>query len=111
MFSSKDPFNIFGVVVMVVGGGGVFYIFDVPSGEAFNDFRWNPTGEEGGGQENTILKGMSKMYGPNEIVTTDDRDPPWINIKIKSLVENKTGYFKIYSKPSNAASLRHFEQM
>ena len=31
----------------------------------------------------------------NEIVTIGDRDPPWINIKIKSLVENKTEYFKI----------------
>ena len=48
--------------------------------------------------------------GCSELVTIDDRDPPWINIKIKSLVENETGYFKIYFKPSNAASLRHFEQ-
>ena len=29
----------------------------------------------------------------NEIVTIGDRDPPWINIKIKFLVENKTEYF------------------
>ena len=48
---------------------------------------------------------------PNEIVTIDDRDLSWINIKIKSLVENETGYFKIYFKSNNAASLRHFEQM
>ena len=48
---------------------------------------------------------------PNEIVTTDDRDPPWINIKTKSLVENKTGYFKICFKPSNDASSRDFKQM
>ena len=61
LFSSKNPFNFLGVVV-VVGGGGGFYIFDVPRGEGFNNFRWNPTGEEGG-QENTILKGTSKMYG------------------------------------------------
>ena len=57
-----------------------------------------------------ILNIMSNFI-PNEIVTMDDRDPPWINIKIKSLVENKTGYCKIYFKPNNAASLRHFEQM
>ena len=45
----------------------MFYIFDVPRGEGVNDFRWNPTeGEDwgGGGQENTILMGKSKTYGP-----------------------------------------------
>ena len=26
---------------------------------------------------------------PNEIVTIHDRDPPWINNKIKSLIKNK----------------------
>ena len=36
-----------------------------------------------------------RNFIPNEIVTIDDRDPHWINIKIKSLVENKTEYFKI----------------
>ena len=29
------------------GGEGVFYIFDVPSGEGFNDFRWNPIWRRG----------------------------------------------------------------
>ena len=38
LFSSKNPFNFF----------GMFYIFDVPRGKGFNDFRWNPTGGEGG---------------------------------------------------------------
>ena len=37
----------------------------------------------------------------NEIVTTDDRDPPWINNKIKSLINNKTEYFKNCVKPNN----------
>ena len=32
---------------------------------------------------------------PNEIVTIDDRDPPWVNNKIKSLIKNKNEYFKI----------------
>ena len=39
LFSSENPFNIFGG-----WWWGVFYIFDVPSGEGFSDFRWNPTG-------------------------------------------------------------------
>ena len=52
----------FGIYYPSIVGEGVFHLFDVPRGEGFNDFRWNPTGDEGG-QENTILKGMSKMYG------------------------------------------------
>ena len=48
---------------------------------------------------------------PNEIVTIDDRDPPWINNKIKSLIKNKNEYFKNCVKPNNSESIRHFEQM
>ena len=47
----------------------------------------------------------------NEIVTIDDRDPPWINNKIKFLIKNKGEYFKTYAKPNNPESVRHFEQM
>ena len=63
LFSSENPFNFLGVLVERGGGGGGFYIFNVPRGEGFNDFKWNPTGGEGG-QEDTILKGASKMYSP-----------------------------------------------
>ena len=48
---------------------------------------------------------------PNEIVTIDDRDPPWINNKIKSLIKNKNEYLKNCVKPNNSESIRHFEQM
>ena len=48
---------------------------------------------------------------PNEIVTIDDRDPPWINNKIKSLIKNKNEYFKNCVKPNNSESVRHFEKM
>ena len=47
----------------------------------------------------------------NEKVTTDDRDPPWINNKIKFLIKNKVEYFKTCAKPNNSESVRHFEQM
>ena len=50
-------------------------------------------------------------FVPNEIVTIDDRDPPWINNKIKSLIKNKTKYFKNYVKPNSPESIRQFEQM
>ena len=58
----------------------------------------------------TILDIISNFI-PNEIVTIDDRDPPWINNKIKSLIKNKNQYFKNCVKPNNSESLRHFEQM
>ena len=43
--------------------GGVLYI---RRPEGINNFRWNLTvgGRDGGGQENTVLKGASKMYRP-----------------------------------------------
>ena len=47
---------------------------------------------------------------PNEIVTIDDRDPPWVSNKIKSLIKNKTECFKNCVKPNNPVSIRHFEQ-
>ena len=58
----------------------------------------------------TILNIMSNFIR-NGIVTPDDRDPPWINDKIKSLIKNKTEYFKNCVKPNNPESIRHFEQM
>ena len=48
---------------------------------------------------------------PNKIVTIDDRDPPWINNKIKSLNKNKNKYFESCVKPNNSVSIQHFEQM
>ena len=54
---------------------------------------------------------MMSRFVPNEIITIDDRGPPWLNHKIKSLIKNKTEYFQNYVDPNNAVSLRHFEQM
>ena len=48
---------------------------------------------------------------PNKIVTIDDRDPPWINSKINSLMKNKTENFKNCVKANNPESITHFEQM
>ena len=48
---------------------------------------------------------------PNEIVIIADRDSPWINNTIKSLIEIKTEYFKNCVKPNNSESIRHLELM
>ena len=58
----------------------------------------------------TILNIVSNFIS-NEIITIGDRDPPWINNKIKYLIKNKTEYFKNFFNPNNAASIRHFRQM
>ena len=57
-----------------------------------------------------LLNIMSNFI-PNEVVTIDDRDLPWINNKIKSLIKDKTEYFKNCVKSDNPGSIRHFEQM
>ena len=57
----------------------------------------------------TMLNIMS-IFIPNEIVTIDDRDPPWIDNKIKSLIKYKNEYSNKI-KPNNSESIRHFEQM
>ena len=84
--------------------------------KAIQGFDWDKafldksTGEKVSIFTKTILNIMSNFI-PNEIVTIDDRDPPWINNKIKFLIKDKTGYFKNCVKPNNYQSIRHFEQM
>ena len=56
----------------------------------------------------TVVNIMSN-YIPNEIITMNDKDPPWINNKIKSLIKHKTEYFKNCYKAKDSASIRHLE--
>ena len=58
----------------------------------------------------TIVNIMSNFIR-NKIVTIDDRDPTWINNKIKSLIKSKKLYFKKCVKPKNSEEIRRFEQM
>ena len=84
--------------------------------EAIESFDWDKAFFDKSADEKTsiltktILNIMSNFI-PNEIVTIDDRDPPWITNKIKCLIKNKTEYFKNGVKPNNPVSIRHFEQM
>ena len=50
----------------------------------------------------TMLNIMSNFI-PNEIVITGDKDSPWINNKIKSLIKI-IEYFKNCVKPTNPVS-------
>ena len=61
--------------------------------KAIQGFDWdkafldNSTEEKASIFTKTILNIMSNFI-PNEIVTINDRDTPWINNKIKSLIKN-----------------------
>ena len=45
---------------------------------------------------NQIIKNILCNFIPNEAVTCDDRDPPWINNKIKGLIQEKNIAKKCY---------------
>ena len=46
---------------------------------------------------NTIIN-IKSNYVPSEVVTVDDRDPPWINDKIKNFIQTKKRLYKNYLK-------------
>ena len=54
-----------------------------------NAFLDKKTDEEASILTKTIFNIMSNFIS-NEKVTIDDRDPPWINYKIKSLIKSRT---------------------
>ena len=84
--------------------------------KAIQGFEWDKASLDKSTEENasiltrTILDIMNNFI-PNEKVTIDDRDPPWINNKIKSLIKNMNEYLKNCVTPNNSESIRHFEQM
>ena len=84
--------------------------------KAIQGFNWDkPFSDKSTDEKVSILTkailNIISNFIPNEIVTIDDRDPPWINNKMKSLIKNKTEYFKNCVKLNNPESLRNFEQM
>ena len=84
--------------------------------KAIQGFDWDKTFLDKSTEEKasiltkSILNIMSNVI-PNEKVTIDDKDPPWINNKIKSLIKNKTEHFKNCVERNNSESIRYFEQM
>ena len=53
----------------------------------------------------TITDIMSNFF-PNEIIICDDRDPPWINGRIKNLILYKANFYKTFVRGKN--SMFHF---
>ena len=45
---------------------------------------------------NRIIKNIISNYIPHEIIICDDRDPPWINNRVKELINEKNNTFQCY---------------
>ena len=51
------------------------------------------------------IQNIISNYIPHETITCDDRNPPWIDEKIKKLVLQKNGAFLAYSRDKNNTDL------
>ena len=45
---------------------------------------------------NKTIKNVLSNYIPHETITCDDREPPWINSKIKQLIQEIYNTYRIY---------------
>ena len=45
---------------------------------------------------NKTIKSIFSNYIPHETITCDDRDTPWINSKIKELIQEIDNTYRIY---------------
>ena len=51
-------------------------------------------------------------FGPNELITCDDRDPPWMNRYIKNLIAAVNDFHKTFVLPSgNTGNLLMFKHL
>ena len=48
---------------------------------------------------------------PNETILVDDRDPPWITSKLKSMIHEKNLFYKKYLIPNNKETSQAFSQI
>ena len=71
---------------------------------ALNDFNWERVFSNTNVNENvcifnkTVLNVLSNFI-PCETILCDDKDPPWFNSRIKSLLQTKNKVFNIKTKP------------
>ena len=56
---------------------------------------------------NRTIKNILHNFIPHEIITCDDRDPPWIDSSIKRLIQDKNEAYKRFKRSNNNS--QHFE--
>ena len=57
------------------------------------------------------IPNIMNNFIPNETVLVDDRDPPWITSKLKSMIQEKNLLWKKSLKPNNQETLQAFSQI
>ena len=58
----------------------------------------------------TVLNIMSNFI-PNETILVDDRDPPWITSKLKSMIQKKNLFYKKSLKLNNQETIQAYSQI
>ena len=80
--------------------------------KAINGFQWKKS------FQNMNVKGMVHLFNrtiknilhnsiPHEIITCNDRDPPWIKSSIRRLIQDKNEVYKYFKRSSN--NIQYFE--
>ena len=54
---------------------------------------------------NRTIKNILSNYIPHEIIICDDRDPPWINNRVKELISEKNNAFQCYLRSNKDPKL------
>ena len=57
---------------------------------------------------NRTIKNILHNFIPHEVITCDDRDPPWINSSIKRLIQAKNEAYKRFKRSNNNS--QYFEK-
>ena len=61
---------------------------------------------------NKTIKNILSNYIPHETITIDDRDPPWINKTVKTLIEEKSKAYQLYKhNQQNIALFEKFQSL
>ena len=53
---------------------------------------------------NRTIKNILSKFTPFETITCDDRDPPWSNISIRRLIQDKNEAYKRFKRSNNNSS-------
>ena len=73
---------------------------------ALNDFQWEKSFQNMNINDmvhlfNRTIKNILHNFIPHEVITCDDRDPPWINSSIKRLIQDKNEAYKRFKRSNN----------